>query len=259
MDPVNIAVDGPLASLELTRPETGNALEAALVEGLTLALARVSDDGARAVVLHGAGNHFCSGANLDELAALAEAPHDERLADAKRLAELYAALLRCPLLTIAAVRGAAYGGGLGLAAACDVVIASPDARLQFSEVRLGFVPALISVFLPRRLPLARLAHLFLDPEPLDATAAHAVGLVDEIAADPLARAHERALAFAAKSASGAVAETKRLLLANSLPNLGDQLAHAAQVNAEQRIHPECRRGVAHFLANRTFPDWLEPA
>jgi enoyl-CoA hydratase/carnithine racemase len=104
---VNAVSSGVVAVLELSRPATGNALEAALVEELTAALADAAAGGARAIVLAGAGRHFCTGANLDELAALADAEPAARLADATRLGRLYATLLRSPLLTVAAVHGAA--------------------------------------------------------------------------------------------------------------------------------------------------------
>jgi methylglutaconyl-CoA hydratase len=257
MSPVNVIHYGPLAVIELARPETGNALESALVEALGRALAGLRASGCRAAILTGGERHFCTGAHLGELGRLAEAPLPERLADARRLAAVYAELLRAPFATLAAVRGCAYGGGLGLAAACDVVIASPDARLQFSEVRLGFVPALISVFLTRRVPPARLAQLFLEPVPLDGAAALAVGLVDEVCADPLLRARERARSIAATASPAAVASTKRLLLDTQFPSLDAALEEAARVNAEQRGHPECRRGVVHFLAAKAFPNWLD--
>jgi methylglutaconyl-CoA hydratase len=255
VEAVRVTREGPVAVLELARPDTGNALEAALVGALATALAALPGSGARAAVLVGAGRHFSTGAHLGDLAA--DAPLPERLDDARRLGALYAALLRCPLLTVAAVRGAAYGGGLGLAAACDLVVAAPDARLQFSELRLGFVPALISVFLPRRVPPARLARLFFDPAPLDGGAARAVGLVDEVADDALAEALARARSIATLVSPSALAATKRLLLAHALPDLDDRLDRAARLNAEQRDDPECRRGVAAFRANRSFPDWLE--
>jgi methylglutaconyl-CoA hydratase len=257
MDSVRITHDGGVTVLEMARPESGNALDARLIEELTSAIARCPEGGSRAVVISGAGKHFCTGAHLDELARLANAPLPARLADASHLAVLYTAVLRCPLPTFAAVHGAVYGGGVGLAGACDFVIAAPTARFQFSEVRLGFVPALISVFLPRRVPAARLATLFLDPAPLDASAALACGLVDEVVDDPLRRAVERARGLAAKGAPSALAETKRLLLTLQLPQLDQQLAHAAQVNAAQRTHPECQRGVASFLADHAFPSWLD--
>jgi enoyl-CoA hydratase/carnithine racemase len=113
------------------------------------------------------------------------------------------------------------------------------------------------VFLPRRLPMARLAQLFLDPAPLPAAAARELGLVDEVADDPRAAAVERATAIARKTSPAAIAETKRLLLTLALPRLDEQLAHAAAVNAAQRVHRECRRGVASLLAGKGFPSWLD--
>jgi methylglutaconyl-CoA hydratase len=255
---LNVEQRGVVRIVELARPATGNALAGALVSDLRAALAAPGED-TRSIVLAGRGRHFCTGADLGELAATVEAPLAVHEADAANLGALYAELLRCPLLTLAAVRGAAFGGGVGLAGACDLVVAAPEARFQFSEVRLGFVPALISTFLTRRVAPAVLTRHFLDSAPLDAAAAHAIGLVDEVADDPRDRAEARALEIARKAAPSAVAETKRLMLAAALPHLDEQLAEAVRANARQRLQPECRRGVAAFLASRSFPDWLADA
>lgn len=255
MNTVRVSDSGVAAILQLARPDSSNALDHELIGDLTRAVVEAPGRGVRAIVLTGEGRHFCAGADLRSLLAGAEASLAARTAEARHLAALYAAILRCPLLTVAAVRGAAYGGGAGLAAACDLVIASPDARLMFSEVRLGFVPALISVFLPRRVAVSRLLDLFLDPRPLSGEEARAVGLVDEVCDDPLAAALTRAAAVAAKAAPGAVAATKRLNLELALPHLDQQLAYAAAVNAEQRGTPECQQGVRFFLARQHPPDW----
>jgi methylglutaconyl-CoA hydratase len=256
---VKVHQQGVVTVLELSRPETGNALSSKLVADLSSAIAAAHEGEARALVLAGSGRHFCTGADLRELSAGAGMPEEERAAEADRLAALYAALLRCPLLTLAAVQGTAYGGGAGLAGACDLVVASPEARFQFSEVRLGFVPALVAAFLPRRVSPATLTRLVLDPHPLDAQAALAVGLVDRVTDDPLGTAEAWALEVCRKASPSAIAETKRLLLAFALPGLEEHLAEATRANARQRAHPECRRGVAEFLERRTFPDWLEEA
>jgi methylglutaconyl-CoA hydratase len=256
---VKVHRQGVVTVLELSRPETGNALSSRLVADLSSALAAAHEGEARALVLTGSGRHFCTGADLRELSAGADTPEEERAAEAGRLAALYAALLRCPLLTLAAVQGTAYGGGAGLAGACDLVVASPEARFQFSEVRLGFVPALVAAFLPRRVSPATLTRLVLDPHPLDAQAALAVGLVDRVTDDPLGTAEAWAHEMCRKASPSAIAESKRLLLAFALPGLEEHLAEAARANARQRAHPECRRGVTAFLERRTFPDWLEEA
>jgi len=257
MTHLRVRHDRGVAIVELAAPETGNALSAGMVSELRETIAALPGLGARALVLAGSGRHFCTGAHLGEVEGLAKASLAERQADAERLAALYAALLRCPLPTLAAVHGAAYGGGAGLAGACDFVLAEPGASFQFSEVRLGFVPALISVFLPRRLPVARLTQLFIAPAPLSAGEAQTVGLVDEVVEEACAAAVTRATHMCRTAASSAVAATKALLLALSLPNLDAKLAHAARVNAEQRAHPECQRGLASYLNDKSFPDWTE--
>jgi methylglutaconyl-CoA hydratase len=257
MNTVTVKHHGAITVLELSSPSTGNALGSVMAEELTHAVAEVRGSAARAVVITGAGKHFCTGASLAEIASTADLPLAERNADADRLGALYAAWLRLPQFTVAAVNGAAYGGGAGLAGACDLVVAGTDAKLQFSEVRLGFVPALIAVFLTRRVVPARLFQLFADPSPLTAEEASRWGLVDEVAADSVARAIEHAAAVVAKAAPSAVAATKKLLLDLTLPHLDEQLARAAHCNAAQREHPECRRGLAHFLAERSFPTWSD--
>lgn len=255
MNTVRVTDSGVATIIQLARPASGNALDQELIGDLTRAVVEAPGRGGRAVVLTGEGRHFCAGADLRGLLAGAAAPVAARVAEAQHLAGLYAAILRCPLLTVAAVRGAAYGGGAGLAGACDLVIASPAARFMFSEAQLGFVPALISVFLPRRVAVSRLVDLFLDPRPLPGEEARGVGLVDEVSDDPLAAALARATSTAAKAAPSAVAATKRLALEVALPHLDQQLAHAAAVNAEQRGSRECRQGVRFFLAHQRPPDW----
>jgi methylglutaconyl-CoA hydratase len=256
METMSIQRDGPVAIVSLTRQQAGNALSRSLVTELTVAFAHLAEAGYRAVVITGKGKHFCSGADLDELAGSVTTSEAGCLAEAAALANLFSAILRCPLPTIAAVHGAAYGGGAGLAAACDFVIAAPDARFQFSETKLGFIPAVVAVFLPRRVPPPQLVQLFIAPTPLPPEQAKAFGLVDEVAADPLARAGALALDICRKSAPAAIAMTKKLLLEATLPHLDDRLADAARANAAYRAHPEFRLGIGHFIAAHTFLDWL---
>jgi len=257
METVRLSRQGPLAILELAEPQHRNPLSSTTVDLVTSHLSRLRGEPIRALLLTGQGGHFCAGASLVELAeSLGNPPTAQR--EAARLAALFAALLHFPHLTVAAVAGAAYGGGAGLACACDFVVAAPGAVLQFSELRLGFVPALVSVFLTRRVLPAKLNQLFLNPRPLGATEAVALGLVDELADPPLARARELALEVAAKTAPSAVSACKRLLLELTLPQLDQQLARAAQVNAAQRQQEDFQQGVGYFLAHKRFRDWLGP-
>lgn len=246
-----------VATLTLNRPERANALSRDLVAELGAALEDPEVRRRRVVILHGAGRHFCAGADLEELAEAGAAPEAGRLAAASALGDVYRAVLQCPSITIAAVSGAASGGGVGLAAACDLVIADPASRWQLSELRLGFVPALIAVFLGRRLDAARLGAMVLSPAAIAGQDAVAAGLADETADNPLECARERAVHLARTVSPEAVAVTKRWLLELALPDLERRLDEGARINARQQASPECRWGVERFLADRRFPDWLD--
>jgi len=253
--------DGPLRVLTLNDPDRANPLSAELVCGLTAALRDAAESNRiRAVVLAGAGRHFSAGADLMALQQVATGSDPSSLrADSEALRELFEVLLGHPRLTLAAVHGAAIGGGCGLATACDLVIAEPLSRFAYTEVTIGYVPALVLTFLTRRVPGHVARRLLLDPERIDGEQAVALGLADELvpAGTALDRARELGLAIAHKTSSAAIAATKRLLGETAGMGWRDALAHAAEVNASHRLHPECVRGVRHFLKHKTTPDWLE--
>jgi methylglutaconyl-CoA hydratase len=252
---------GPVLVLTLNDPKRANPLSAPLVCSLLEAIeAAAKDSDLRAVIITGAGRNFSAGADLAALERIAAGGDGEAgREDSHRLERLFAAVLDHPKLTVAAVNGAAVAGGCGLATACDVVIAESTARLCYSEVKIGFVPALVSTFLTRRVSGHVARRLLLDPEMLDASVAESFGLVDEIVPEGEAVDHAvvRALAIARKTSPAAIAATKALL--NETVGMGwrDSLARAAAVNAGQRMHPECLHGVRRFLATKTTPDWLE--
>jgi len=253
--------DGPLLTLTLNDPERANPLSAAMADTLRGALqAAARDPVVRAVILTGAGRHFSAGADLNSLAAIAAGGDPEaNLADSRRLEWLYAVLLGHPKLTVAAVRGAAVAGGCGLATACDLVVAERSARFAYTEVKIGFVPALVSTFLTRRVAGHVARRLLLDPEMLDGERALSLGLADDLADDGAGeeRARERALALCRKVSPAALEATKRLLNDTAAMGWREALSFAAEANARQRLHPECQRGVRAFLERKTTPDWLE--
>ncbi len=259
--PVLVETRGSSRLLTLNDPERANPLSPQLIDALTEALEQAAaDDGVRAVVLTGAGKHFSAGADLAALERLAAGGDlAEQRADSARLEHLFARLVGHPKLTVAAVNGAAVAGGCGLAVACDLVVAERDARFAYTEVKIGFVPALVSTFLTRRVTGQVARRLLLDPEMLTAERAFDLGLVDDVVVDRrgLDRALEWAEAIARKASPAAFAATKRLL--NESFGLGwrESLARAAEINARQRLHPECIRGVRTFLATKATPDWLE--
>jgi len=255
-DTVRLERRGHVALLTLNRPEVRNALSAELILALEARLADLEPDPAvRAVVLTGAGSSFSSGADLAALRALAAASSEVNKADSARLAGLLHRLYTFPKPVVAAVEGAAVAGGAGLASACDLVVAGASARLGYTEVRLGFVAAIVSVFLVRVVGEKHARELLLSGRLVSATEAHRVGLVNEVVLDGTAVV--RALELAdelAQNSSTALAATKEVLAA--LPGMGleEGLRYASGVNAWVRTTDDLREGVAAFLEKRP-PAW----
>jgi methylglutaconyl-CoA hydratase len=262
MDTPVLADDrGPCRVLTLNDPKRANPLSGELVGLLTDALASAAtDDRVRAVILAGAGRHFSAGADLSVLQQIATGSDPQGLRrDSEALRDLFEVLLGHPKLTLSAVQGAAIGGGCGLATACDVVIAEPSARFAYTEITIGYVPALVLTFLTRRVSGHVARRLLLDPGRIDGQRAVDLGLADELADDGTARdrAIELATAMARKGSAAAIAATKRLLSETAGMDWREALALAAEVNASHRLHPECVRGVKTFLEHKRTPDWLE--
>jgi len=250
--------DGDLLRLTLNDPERANALASEMTAALVATLRRDwRGDGVRAILIRGAGRNFCAGADLAALGRMADAtPLDHRLAS-QQLRDLFAALLEQEALTVAAVQGACVAGGCGVATACDFVVAADDARFLYSEVKIGFVAALVATFLPLRVRGSHVRELLLDPEFLPAERALEIGLVNRVAPrDGLDAAAEELIGgILARASSESIAATKRLLLGTLGLPLGERLDLAAATNAAARQTDDCRRGVAHFLATKKTPDW----
>jgi methylglutaconyl-CoA hydratase len=256
--PLRVERDGDLARLTLADPERANALSPALAAALTAAFRRDwRAEGVRAILLAGEGKHFCAGADLENLRALAEAkPLDHRL-DSNRLRDLFEAVLRQEALTLALVQGACVAGGCGLATACDVVVAADDARFLYSEVRIGFVAALVATFLPLRVDGRHLRELLLAPEFVDARRAAEIGLADRVVprAELAASGDALVAEMLSRASSDSIAATKRLILGTLGLRLDERLDLAAASNAAARQTADCKRGVAFFLEHKRTPDW----
>jgi methylglutaconyl-CoA hydratase len=252
--------DRDLLWVTLADPERANALSPALIADLTgLYRHPLREAGIRAVLLAGRGRNFSAGADLEHLRAVAAAGEEENRRDSARLRDLFAAVLRQEALTIALVHGACVAGGCGLATAHDFVIAAEDARFLYSEVRIGFVAALVATFLPLRLRGADIRELLLFPRFLDARQALAIGLVNRVVPpDDLATVGETLAAEVLETGSSeSIARTKRLLLDLLGRPLDDALERAAAANAEARATADCQRGIATFLATKQPPRWRE--
>jgi methylglutaconyl-CoA hydratase len=249
-----------IATLVLDRPEAKNALSAALVGELTAALVTLAGDATvRAVVLTGAGNVFCAGADIGEMRAAGAAPAEHNEADSRRFARMLETLERQPQPTLAVVNGAAFGGAVGLVAACDIALAAAGARFSLSEVRLGLVPAMISPYVLRALGTREARRWCLTGEVMDAATARRTGLVHEVADDAaLGGAAQAILAALLAGAPGAQAEIKRLIRhVTGRSESADQamLAETARWIARVRAGDEAREGLTAFLERRK-PGWI---
>lgn len=245
--------------LTLNRPDVHNAFGDRLIADLTEALeAAADDDAVRAIVLTGAGETFSAGADMNWMRSMANASEVENRDDALRLAALLRTLNFHPKPTIARVNGAAFGGGLGLIACCDIVIAVEDALFAFTEVRLGLVPAVISPYVIRRIGERQARRFFLTAERFDATRAMRIGLVRELAAvETLDDMVEQQLRWLSQGGPKAVSEAKALVLKIAGVDLAEQEQqdlYTSELIARLRVSDEGQEGLAAFLEKRK-PDW----
>ena len=255
---VATSLDGPVARIELARPEVKNALDGPTARELCSAVRAASTSAdVRIVVLGGHGSVFCAGADIEWMKAMASATREENRADAAELAELSDAIDRSPKAVIARVQGAALGGGAGLVAAADIAVAAEDARFGFTEARLGLVPGVISPYAVRRIGVSAARELFLTGERFDAARARALGLVHHVA--PLAEldaAVEGRVKELLKSAPGAIAAAKALIRGVAGRPVEDVRELTIDAISERRASEEGREGLAAFLEKRK-PKWAE--
>jgi methylglutaconyl-CoA hydratase len=257
---LDVRRDRDLLWVSLADPARANALSPAMIAELTaLYGSALRAAGVRAVLLGGQGRNFSAGADLEHLAAVAAAGEEENRRDSERLRDLFGAVLRQDALTIALVHGACVAGGCGLATAHDFVVAAEDARFLYSEVRIGFVAALVATFLPLRLRGSDIREVLLFPRFLDAREALGIGLANRVvpAAGLAAAGEQLAAEVLATGSSESIASTKRLLLATLGRPLDEALELAAEVNARARSTADCRHGIATFLATKQPPRWRE--
>ena len=252
---LKLEYDSALAIITLARPDKRNAISTQMIEDLLASLAEVQSSSARVGILTGEGKAFCSGMDLDELRAIATRSSVEHLEDSRRMARLFRTVYSFPKPLIAAVNGHALAGGCGLATLSDFTIAVPDAKFGYTEVRIGFIPALVSVFLRRQIGEKRTRDLALTGRLFDAAEAHEMGLVNLVVAAEELMAEARKLAANLMAASPtSLARTKRLLVQFSEGDLDREISMAIQENADIRSTADFREGLASFLEKRT-PKW----
>jgi len=255
---VEVERTGKVARLWLNRPEVHNALSPELCAALDQALHELGhDDAVRVIVLGGRGPSFCAGADLAAMKASAAASFDFNLAEAQRLGGMFAALADCPKPLVARIHGSVFGGGVGLACACDVSVASEDARFGLTEVRLGILPALISPYVIRRLGDARARELMLTGERFDARTALEYRMIQRLVpAGELDAAVEERVSELLKGAPHAQARIKMLLELWADSTWEEYRAALPRALAEVRSGDEARDGLASFFEKRK-PGWLD--
>jgi methylglutaconyl-CoA hydratase len=260
MPAVELTRRGAVAHLLMNRPEVHNAFDDALIADLTAAIDEVDADPAvRAVVLTGAGASFSAGADLNWMRGMAAASEAQNRDDSLRLARLMRRLQFLSKPTVARVNGAAFGGGVGLVACCDIAIAADGAKFALSEVKLGLVPAVISPYVIAAIGLRAARRLFITGEIFSTAAAASMGLVHETAPlEELDAAVERVLGLLTKGGPVAQREAKHLALAMGGMSEGDMErvdADNAELIARLRVSAEGQDGLAAFL-EKSQPSWL---
>jgi len=252
---LTLAYENALALLTLNRPDKRNAISYELIGELLRALEAIEKSTAQIVVLTGAGNAFCSGMDLDNLRSITDRSAAESLADSQRMGHLFRSLYEFPKVTIAAVNGAAVAGGCGLATLCDFTLASSDAKFGYTEVRIGFIPAIVSTFLLRQVGEKQARELLLSGRIISAEEAFRMGLANEVVPSDklLERARELAASLLQNSPASLLA-TKRLLQNYAAADLDRRISAAVEENARIRRTSDFREGVSSFLEKRK-PLW----
>ncbi len=256
---LTVAREGAVARLRLDRPALHNAFDDALIAGLTDALQALGrDPTVRAVVLEGAGASFSAGADLNWMRGMAAASEEVNREDSLRLARLMRTLDELPKPTIARVQGAAFGGGVGLVACCDIAIAAQEAKFGLTESRLGLLPAVISPYVISAIGARNARRYFATAEIFDAAEALRIGLLHQVVpADGLDAAVDRQLALLLKAAPFAASDAKRLVRETAAATDRDRLDQDnAALIAALRVSPEGQEGLGAFLDKRPA-SWME--
>jgi methylglutaconyl-CoA hydratase len=252
---LQLAFDVGIATLTLNRPEKRNAISYELIDDLLRALEEVRQSPARILILTGAGKAFSSGLDLDNLKALIGRTPEQNLQDSRTMVSLFRSLYEFPKPTIAAVNGAAIAGGTGLALLCDFTLAAPEAKFGYTEVRIGFVPAIVSTFLLRQVGEKIARDLLLTGRIFDAEEGLRMGLLKEVV--PAEQLMDRARELAAQlmeNSPMSLAYTKRLLTDHARAELDAQIEAAIRENAGIRESADFREGITSFLEKRK-PKW----
>ena len=245
---------GEVATITLDRPESRNAMSDETLRELRAAFSTL-EARTRVVIVRGEGPDFCAGADINWMRRAGQLTKEEGKKDAKLLAGMLSAVDECPAVVIVAAHGNVFGGGLGLVAACDIAVLADSAKLCFSEVRLGIMPAVISSWVIPKIGVANARRYFLTAELFGAAEAVRMGLAHETAADPLARAEQLA-GLVLKNGPQAVRTAKALIPQLALLPLEERVDLTIETLVKLRSSPEGQEGLSAFLEKRK-PSWAK--
>jgi len=252
---IQLGLENSVATITLNRPEKRNAISFELIDDLLRALDEAERSEAVVVILTGAGKAFCSGMDLENLKGLLGRTPEQNLKDSETMVRLFRSLYEFPRVTIAAVNGPAIAGGTGLALLCDFTLAAPEAKFGYTEVRIGFVPAIVSTFLLRQVGEKQARDLLLTGRIFRAEEAARLGLVSEIVPSENLMSRARALAaLLMENSPASLRATKQLLSAHARAELDAQIESAVRENAAIRTTADFREGIVSFLDKRK-PVW----
>jgi methylglutaconyl-CoA hydratase len=253
---LSIERHGPVERVTLNRPDVRNAFNEHVIADLNAWATRAQKDNAlRVVIFAGAGKVFSAGADAAWMAKMAGYSHDDNVRDARAGAEMFLAINTVPAIVIGRIQGAALGGGSGLAAVCDVVVAEEDAIFGFTETKLGILPAMISPYVLQKIGASAARDLFLTGRRFDAKKAKEIGLVHEVVpAGELDAAVERFVNEALSASPTAVSRAKGLIQTVLGQPPADVMGITADAIAGQRVSPEGQEGLTAFIEKRT-PAW----
>jgi methylglutaconyl-CoA hydratase len=257
MDLVSFEVKDRVGYITLNRPEKRNALSPELVTELKRAFSLAENDpGVKVVVLKANGEAFCAGADLSYLQQLQNFSFEENLADSNSLKELFLKIYQLKKVVIAQVQGHALAGGCGLTTVCDFVFAVPEAKFGYTEVKIGFIPAMVLVFLIRKIGEQKARHLLLSGDLFQGNEVLQFGLANRLVEK--VKLDEEVFAFAQKlilnNSQQSMAMTKKLIDEVQSMSLNEALDYAARSNADMRATEDCRKGIASFL-NKQNLSW----
>lgn len=254
---VQYEVKDRVASITLDRPDKRNALNAEMVSALKKALTQAGEDeNAKVIVIKANGRSFCSGADLASLEQMQSNTFDENLADSSHLAELFQQIYRNPKVIVAQIQGAAIAGGCGLATICDFSVASKEARFGYSEARIGFVPAIVMIYLINKIGEGKARDLLLSASIMDADSAKDYGLINTVVeSDDLETTVGQLTRHLVENCSAdSLKVIKEMMSKLQGMSVDDAVQYAAQMNARARSGEDCKRGITAFL-NKEKISW----